>query len=388
MNVNHKIKSIVFVSAVCPPDNYPNSTDIMTNNLIIGLYKCGYEITLLVVYKQKDNIEKIKNYYSKYVNKVLFLKSYFYNKMQPITYLYLLIKNSYNLSKYRTEIKRLKFRSIDLIIVNKVYFDEISYGRVLKKRFPDVCLFQYWSDPMAISGILPERLKYNIKRWPIWLLEASAIAYADKIIYGTEPLYFFQKKIFHKHAWKMRYIDVSYTIDTQEETNFVYKTKKYKMLYAGNYYNTIRNIYPLIEAVNDMPKIDLDVYGNGDCKIPHNLNVHLHNRVTIEELHSFEKLYNISICILNHSCIQIPGKIYYGMNKSNKIIIISDGKYSRLLINYLRKFKRFIICENNKLSIINAINHSLHYSTDILYVEKYFSPQKIANDLVNGGFLN
>ena len=377
-----KQKSILFISAVCPPSAQPTSTDIMTNNILKGLKECGYNIILCVVSKNNDNIDAIKNYYLDIANDIIILPSFFESKMSPFKFLYSLYKNCFFINKYRKQITKYINLKFDLIISNHVYFDEACYGKCIKDIFCNIPYYQYWSDPMTLSGITPDSLKKNFKRWPFYFLEKKAISWADRIIYGTKTLMYFQKELFSSLSDRMFYIDASYIPESISDNDI---KNSNKILYAGNYYKAIRNIQPLLDSVGEMPEFELDIYGTGDVRTSKYKNIHFNGRISSDAIQKVEKRYFYSVCILNHSCIQIPGKIFYGMMRKGNILVITDGKYADILIDYLKHFKRFIICRNEKESIKNALINNMDFCVDYEYIENNFSAQKISYDLANGG---
>ena len=192
----------------------------------------------------------------------------------------------------------------------------------------------------------------------------------------------FQKNMYPKMAENMYYADAGYIPDSESEANYDVNNK---IIYAGNFYKNIRNIEPLVEAMGELDEYNLDIYGSGNCDVIIPENVKFHGRVSLDELKTKENEFFYSVCILNHSCIQIPGKIFYNIQKNNAVIVIADGPYREVLIEYLKEYKRFIVCENNKESIKKAIISSKNFSFDKEHIEAKYSPKKIATDIVNGG---
>lgn len=375
-------KNILFISAVCPPSKNVTSTDIMINNIIEGISMCGHNIVLAAVCKTGDDEKAIKEYYSKFVKEIIILPSNFKKKMTPIEYTISLFKNSYFHSFYRRNSKILLNVKSDIVISNNVYFDEICYGKELKKLKPKQEYYQLWTDPMALSGVTPEIFKKRIKRWPFYIVEKKALKGEAKIIYSTKSLMIFQKNMYPEMAKNMYYVDAGYIPDSESATNFEVNNK---IIYAGNFYKNIRNIEPLVEAIGELDGYELDIYGSGNCDVIIPENVKIHPRVSLDELKTKENEFFYSVCILNHSCIQIPGKVFYNIQKNNAVIIVADGPYRDVLIEYLKEYKRFIVCENNKESIKRAIISSKDFSFDKEYIETMYSPKKIATDIVNGG---
>lgn len=234
---------------------------------------------------------------------------------------------------------------------------------------------QYWSDPVTLSGINID--DYNIKRVVHKFIEKRCLKSADVIVYGTEPLYKMQRKMFKQFANKMTYVDVSYYNSERTDTH-----KNGKYIYAGNYYSSIRNIMPLYNAFKKCEANMLDIYGSSDIKLEKTANIKVHGRISPAELERIQDEYSVEVCLLNSNCTQIPGKVFYGMNQDKKMLIILDGKYGNEIGEYLQKYKRFLMCRNSEEDIINVLNNFDRYPTRDYALDR-FSPQNVATDLLN-----
>lgn len=374
--------SVVFTTVVKTPEQSANSTHIMTTNIIRGLKQAGRKICMLTILEDEADREGISQYFQPLVDEIVFLPSHCTKKLRK-SYEHLLrvvgtmaLPNYYQ--KYLSQYSFIG--EPELIISNAPTLESVLCGEAMKKKFPDVEYYQYWSDPITLSGITPEA--YTLKRFLHRWAEAQAIKKADKVIYGTKTLMDFQKRMFKKFSDKMRYIDVSY-VESGDKHSL--QGHPNKILYAGNFQKNIRNIQPLVDALAELPEYHLDIFGVGECEAK-SANVCLHGRVTPRELSNVELEYGVNICILNHSCIQIPGKIFYSMNNPGVIVVISDGPYTASIIDYLSSYGRFVVCENNSDAIKENLLQLAH-NTDLFEnfdLERY-SPKKIARDLVAGG---
>ncbi len=380
---------VYFISAVCPPTGEASSTDIMTNNILAGIKKNHIHTILLAVCKPKDDQAAITEYYSSLVDEVILVKSMFpEEKPGRAAYLYQCFWKGCHLKAYSDVLGQLNLNlmSGDLVLANKVYSDEIMYGAALKKAFPKALYYQYWSDPMTLSGILPEALKHTPRRWPFWFIERKYLKFANHIIYGTKVLMQFQRRLYPKLASKMKYVDVSYT-ENNETVSGSYSTIPNSIVYSGNYFSNIRNIRPLLEAVGALPECHLDVYGSGDVLQPEAHNICMHGRISPDELCEIEKKYAVNVCILNHGCIQIPGKVFYHSNQPAPCLVIVDGPYADLIIEYLNDMGCYTICRNEKKDIVSALRQVLTAKSvdrSAEFLERY-SSKRISMDLINGG---
>lgn len=380
------MKTVLFITSLKIPSQNMSSTDIMTRNILIGLRQNKCDVMLLALYDDISEIPLLTQEYSQYAKKLLFLPRFFNETQNKYFFLFYGFIKQFFCSYYKKEIVKIENDIIepDVIISNKITLDEIIYGRCIKNIFPNSKLYQYWSDPMTLSGITRKLLLKTPRRWLFWFLEKKAISNGDKIIYGTKTLLDTQKAIFKSYKNKMTYVDVCYT---PNDNRYIHKSlKTNRILYAGNYYSSIRNILPLAEAISKQNLIQLDVYGCGDIDLSLYKNVQVYGRVSADKIKQIEKLYDLTVCILNHTATQIPGKIFYEMLSGKKILILSDGPYQKEINEYLKRYQRFIICENTVESILLSLNlDNLMFEVDFKYIEEHYSPKVIALSLINGG---
>lgn len=369
-------KNIIFVTELKALNNVKaTSTHIMTYNLLEGLKSNKCKIQLVAFYEGDDNQnEEIKNYYSKVVDKVFCIKSVLGKNKGKYSFLFKLLKGVLFYKKYKKYIPTdFKISKDTILIAHAPSLESIFFSNVIAKKC--IKYVQYWSDPVALSGINIE--DYNIKRSVHKFIEARCLKLADIIVYGTEPLYEMQSRLFKRFASKMCYIDVSYCDKERDDTQ-----KNGKYIYAGNYYASIRNIKPLYNAFKKCKSNFLDIYGASDVQLESTPNIKVFGRVSPEELEYKQNEYSVEVCLLNSRCTQIPGKIFYSMNHDKKILIILDGKHGKDIGKYLQKYNRFLLCENNEDDIINVLNNDYNYPTYDYALDR-FSPENVAKDFLN-----
>lgn len=376
---------IVFVSKLMPKQMKASSTDITTDNLIKGLYQNNLEIVLVLFTdcKSDEYIEYINSNYSSIAKKIIILETKYQKKSK--TKYATLISNFenyfFNKHTYKKEIDDLSTFVDDnsILLSHTPNLCSIFFCREFKKKFINIKYIQYWSDPITLTGINPE--KYSFKRFPYKWLEGKCLSLADEIVYGPKTLYFFQKKFFPKLQIKMRGVDLFYTI--KETDNKIDISNDNSFLYAGNYYKYTRNIEPLFQAFQEIDNdYNLIVYGSGDVQLPEGNNIKIMDRISPKQLEIIENTYLNIICLMNSSGIQIPGKIFYNMEQPHNILVIADGKYRGEIIEYLQSYNRFIIVDNNVNSIIEGLNTINSLQFDIEKIKEDYSPKKIANDII------
>ena len=372
---------VIFVSNVTPLQSNATSTDIMTYNIIYGLSKVCDELIMVAINSNRTEKDKnlIRECYGDIAKEIYIFNSKLGKNKGKYSYLMKLYKNLI-FSSYKKEAKSLT-NVIDentIIVSHSPSVESVSFCKFLKKINNEIKWIQYWSDPIALSGINPE--EFSIKRYPYFWLEKECIKLGDKVVYGTKTLYEFQKLMFKKQVKKMSHVDVSYSA-TYDEKNYTTKNSN-DLLYAGNYYKYTRNIMPLYEAIEKLSgEYKLNVFGKGD-QYKESKYITYNERISPKELNNIEKNHKNIICLMNSKCIQIPGKTFYDIASDKNILVIIDGIHKKEIKKYLESYHRFIIVNNEPLSIIEGIKRLNSLHCDINEIKKKYSPEKIAKDIL------
>lgn len=267
-----------------------------------------------------------------------------------------------------------------LVLAHCPSIEGAYYGDELHRLFPGAPYYQFWSDPIAMSGLVPE--KVGLRRLPFRLAESKALGRADRIIYGTRPLCSCQKKLYPRLARKMFFSDVPCG-----GTDSGSGKDPTRIVYAGNYYSAFRDIRPLISAVSGSETFTLDVFGNGDVPDPGVPNVVFHGRVSPGELDRLTEAHGLSVCVLNSNCVQIPGKVFYEAGSGRKILVIKDGRnpYSDVICDYLSEYGRFSFCENDEKSISAALSSPVAERSPVSPDPARFGEAAVAKTITDGG---
>lgn len=381
MIVTEKNK-IVFISEIRSPNLHSTSTHIMTESLLKGWKAKNRTVYFLAICEDKGQAEAIEEYFSKIVDKVFVVNSFYKQGANKYEKLIDMAICSFSLGKYRKEIenKLLLDMQFDVVVAHMPSYEALPYSRVVLSKLKDVPYYQYWSDPIALSGLNPK--DFGIKRYPFYLLEKRAYRFADEIVFGTKTIYDANRALYGLYKSKMRYVDVAY-LDTGESNC---EKKPYNhFIYAGNYYSNLRNIIPLYEAFKELKQeAVLDIYGSTDISLEETDNVHIHGRVTASELKEIESAYLNNVSLLNHNCIQIPGKTFYQTANNTNILVIADGEYKKQIVEYLNTYDRYVICDNKIKDIVAAIRKILKSAPYVCtkeFKEKY-SPDNISSEII------
>ncbi|MBD7938624.1 hypothetical protein H9655_16440 [Cytobacillus sp. Sa5YUA1] len=233
---------------------------------------------------------------------------------------------------------------------------------------------QIWGDPMYLDitnkSIIP---KFIIKSE-----EKKILAKADKVYYVSPLTMEEEKKLFPELKHKMDVLFPTY----KQETIYEPISKIRKVGYFGDYKSSIRNIYPLYNAIKGS-KYQLIVCGNSNLNLYSTDNIKINGRVSFEEVKNLEKDVDLLILLSNNFGTQIPGKIYQYLGTNKPILFILDGD-KKSLVKMFEKYNRVIFCENNEKDILKKIEefNNGEIKLDINPV-KEFNNESIARKILN-----
>lgn len=357
------------------------SAMIRNNALINGLIENGASIEILTIPTQIEN-----SFYDRTLE---------WDKSIEVTYLK--SNNIYASLVSGTESLSGKLKKAILPFLRKIYhsvsiFDNTIYmakkanKNILKSNYYDLVIsssdpksshyavkrliesglkydkwVQYWGDPLAIDitnkSIYPSfYLKYK---------EKVLFSVADKIVYVSPFTYNSQVNMYPGFKDKMNFIPIPYIKEKIYSISNL-RNKKISVGYFGDYNSHIRDINQLYSAC-DENDYNLIIAGNSDLNLKQTKNIKILPRVSQEKVEKLESDVDVLVCILNKKGTQIPGKIYHYAATNRPILVVLDGNNKEEMRKYLKKFNRFILCENNKDSISRALNN-------IRDENKYYSP--------------
>ena len=208
---------------------------------------------------------------------------------------------------------------------------------------------QYWGDPWFDDIARPTN---TVTFW----LEKQLLSRADHVIYNSARTLARQKKLFNDIAERMYFLPRGIISNTEKgfpviEVN---AERKSRLLYAGDFRGSYRNIQPLAEVCSDM-QVDLVVAGNGDIQTE-SLNdcIQVLGRISTEELQEKIAETDIDVVILNSEGGQLPGKVYDVIQSNRPVIVILDGEFSPTDVPCQ---SRFIFASNDRQSIQDVLEN-------------------------------
>lgn len=383
-------EKILFISEIQDPFTKGSSTQIMTENIIYGLKKIS-TVHFIAIVDWDSNKENIKEYFQNKVDKLTIIDSKLQIRKINNKYLRQLKLLKFSFGKYyNSELKNIYIEDYEKIISHSPSIESIKVSEALKKKSNrNIKDYQYWSDPLTLSGIYPDEV--NFKRYLLFIIEKSMHKKADRIIFGTKTLYQNQKKLFNDNNF--RYSDVSY-ISCEEETTYEsQQNTTIKFGYSGQYKSNIRNIKALYDAFSEkkIKGLELIVVGDSDLELIEKENIKIINkRFSKNDIKKIEKDFDVIVTLLNQNCVQIPGKLFYNVNSEKPIIVILDGLVKENIKSYLENFERFIFVENNEEEISKLLlNFNLnHLKIDNKTAKRMLSPSIVSNQILQGGLID
>lgn len=357
---------ILYVTSV--PLEYNSSANMRNRALIRGLAELGHEISTLSSDFDRnsiyiDNVNNDDNIHKRYWIKLGNIQSNITNNIKSERSIKrrikgILYKVYTKFSIYdprKSLVKKIDEDTIedkfDLIISSSDPKSSHLLVEKLIKSNPKITKrwIQYWGDPFSgdinKNTIIPEKFIKNE--------EKRLISLCDKVVYVSPFTLQKQQVKYKEHKDKMSFIPIPYI---KEKIYPETKNEKVTLGYFGDYNSKDRNIDPLYRAICEDKDLYLNICGNSDIKLESKENILIQTRQKTEEIEKLEQKSDILVCICNKSGTQIPGKIYHYAATNKKILIILDGEYSNQMKEYFDGFNRFIICKNDKSSIIQTIN--------------------------------
>lgn len=240
----------------------------------------------------------------------------------------------------------------------------------IKKQFKKVPWITYWSDPW-----LKDSTREN--SWPLRkkteaYLENKVINNGDKFIYVTEENRQDYIKAYSIQKEKTFLVTRGYNKKTYDEILLDNKPalisdSKINIVYAGEIFIKLRDIYPFIEAVKELERNDkafaenfnILFFGNIDDENAR-MNLEALNTVTVKPRIPYKEalsyMLNSQILLLfgNKNSKQIPAKIYDYFG-TNGLIYTILGDEKDPLVSLVKDNDKCLITNNNKKEIMDML---------------------------------
>lgn len=235
---------------------------------------------------------------------------------------------------------------------------------------------QIWGDPFFSdisrkNKLLSSRIKQE---------EEKLIKYAKRVVYVSKLTLNYQQNKYSKYAGKMLYIPIPF-VKKEYYPEKEIKNSGQTLTYCGEYPKEIRDILPLYNGINKS-KHKLIICGNSDIQLEDTPNVKINGRVNFKKVKEIEANSDVLIHLSNLRGTQIPGKIYQYSGTNKPILFILDGDSEDLRETFM-KYNRYIFCENNEQSILNALE-KIQELNNLVKNEPIedFSGHKIASEII------
>lgn len=232
-------------------------------------------------------------------------------------------------------------------------------------------LIQFWTDPLSL-GRLNGINEIPRERWLHKYLENRMLngGGVSKIVFCYPLLMAMEASLHPDAAHKMTWSDVSF-MPHKNQTMHVNQRPIIGLF--GAYQQHVRNIRPLLEAIQELPDFDFIIRGDGD--LPFDIsgitNLDLKSgRIPLTEVEELEDKCDVLLSLAGKSGITHPaGKTFYYADYKKPIIHIGDGKHALYFKGYLDEFgSRFIHCFNSKEEIKNSINEAVNKAKEFTLI--------------------
>jgi len=349
---------ILFITLVSIELN--TSATIGNISLIKGFLRNGHKVTVLSPYPLKQSVfydgeifvhKNLKYVYFGQKNSKKTMNNKKNNtilKNMKKIYNYFSLFGRYKYySKYSKDVPSKIESYYDLIVTSS----DPKYTHIFFKKIKNNICFgkwlQIWGDPL-LKDITR---KSYIPNFIVKRVELNILKSADKIMYVSPFTLKEQKRIFPNIKDKMFFSPLPYM---KRKIYRKFKNDKIKLGYFGNYNKSIRNIFPLYNAIKNNNKYHLIIAGDSDYNLENTSNIEIFPRLSRKKIDELEKSCDILVALTNNKGYQIPAKINYYSGTNKKILIIIDNNYEDFS-KYFSKFNRFFISKNSEKDIIQVL---------------------------------
>ena len=237
--------------------------------------------------------------------------------------------------------------------------------------------YQIWGDPW-VSDI---SVKCKLPKSVIKREERRLMSTAEKIFYVSPFTLTDQKRLFTEYANRMDSIPVPYEEVREAVIGKPLKEGHVSIGYFGAYNSYMRNIHPLYEACNEIERAHLFLIGNSDLHLDSTENVTVIPRLEPSELEKYNDGVDFYVCVMNLKGTQIPGKLFHLAGTYKPVVVAMEPGQGAALREYIEGFGRFVVCENTKDSIEEAVLKVID-SERVYSPCDFLSPKSIASQII------
>lgn len=352
---------IIYVADIFDPLTTRSSTQFVNISFLNYLSNNCEKLFFVGIYDDLSNKELIKAFLTeKRINFVLVKSDCFVEKSSNFKKIFFYEKLFLKRKFFGFNLKLpSELFCFNRLIVSVPSLEAGFIGSYISNKYKIKEIISVWTDVIAYN-FLDSLNDIGWKRKKLIRFESFLIKDSTKCFYLGDPQKNFQQKAYPKYSNKM----FSYFIPSCFPALDTSRKNKPTLsaLYFGNVNPTYRNLEQLFKSGKYINKCKIQVIGTaytGKKPVSYeNIDfVILNKRIcNIDNVLEIESRGDISICFLNSKGFSLPGKLFYFTNTKRPILVIKDGKYADEIENYLKKFNRFIFCDNNYVSIANAIN--------------------------------
>lgn len=290
----------------------------------------------------------------------------------------------------------------EIVIASGFPFTTLFLSKSIKTSFPSVRFIYDIGDPFflnsqngPIRNYFARKFENSYLRYIDTLVVNNSAIYKHYLTYFGEVVKSAQIRIIPMGA-PISYID-SHNKSRIERNNYGGKINQIKVVYAGQFYRSLREPFELYKAINKINELDnetfvtLDIYGtfSGLFKPARGLDFCIFFKGYTSNDKIIEAYFNSDIIVFidNAFGIQTPGKIFEIAVIGKPVLFISDHMQSSAY-EAVKKFSHIFLCRNKEKDIAETIS-SIENKVDqdlINQVRNEFSWERRAKeyfDLIN-----
>ena len=260
-------------------------------------------------------------------------------------------------SKYR--------QKFDIVYIQTRPFSFTGLIGLVRKLFPSAKICMEMTDPLSINVKFHQYPKFRQHQL---LQYEKKLKNLDCLIVLNEEI----KKYYSSYVPNGQVLVVEQGVSDKliESLSTIYSKEDYeeiRLIYAGSFYQGIREPFELYKAVEESSNSKLDVFGNFNAEFVINNNaISCHGIISPEQLYRRYQIYDWIVYIDNDSAYQVPGKLYEILSSQKAILFISNNINSPSY-KIASKYEGVYFVKNNSQeieSVLEKVRPSQKYLRD------------------------
>ncbi|WP_027631811.1 glycosyltransferase [Clostridium hydrogeniformans] len=241
----------------------------------------------------------------------------------------------------------------------------------LKNKYPNVKWVGYWSDPWNEDSLRKNRgiIKATIEE----MLEKKVVEKVDRLLFTTNKTLALYERKFNIDKEKLDIVYRGYNLDEyvknkgiRNRLNYI-KPDKFNIIHTGVMYSDLRDITPLVNALNILKikyeeiysKINIIFIGfftdyNDKCMLNKFECIEIHDPIPFKEVIKYIENADTLLLYGNKNSTQVPGKVFEYIGSEAPILTILGDEKDELR-DFMKNIDKGPVILNDEKELILGI---------------------------------